>query len=109
MPGFWATKCVSLSMFPSKANSAKPAAIQHDPSLTDDYQRLCAASKPEKVALTATMRELLVVINAMVEDQTQWGLAGVRTGISSRQLLRRPKRWRVLSNRRSDSSTASSK
>lgn len=53
------------------------AAIQYNPVLTDYYQRLCAAGKPKKVALTATMRKLLVIINAMVKNQTQWGLASV--------------------------------
>lgn len=51
------------------------AAIQHNPVLTDYYQRLCSAGKPKKVALTATMRKLLVIINAMVKNHSLWGLA----------------------------------
>ncbi len=51
------------------------AAIQYNPVLTAYYRRLCTAGKPKKVALTATMRKLLVIINAMVKNQTQWGLA----------------------------------
>lgn len=51
------------------------AAIQYNPVLTAYYQRLCSAGKPKKVALTATMRKLLVIINAMVKNRTQWDLA----------------------------------
>ena len=54
-----------------------PRALQRDdkslvPVLTDFYQRLCAAGKPKKVALTATMRKLLVIINAMVKNHGRW-------------------------------------
>jgi transposase len=51
------------------------AAIQYNPILTDYYQRLCSAGKPKKVALTATMRKLLVIINAMVKNHSAWSLA----------------------------------
>jgi transposase len=33
------------------------------------YDRLCAAGKPGKVALTAAMRKMLVMLNAMLRDQ----------------------------------------
>ena len=36
------------------------------------YQRLRAAGKPPKVALTACMRKLLVTANAMVRDGVSW-------------------------------------
>jgi transposase len=36
---------------------------------------LRAAGKPAKVALTACMRKLLVMLNAMVRDQTDWSPA----------------------------------
>jgi transposase len=48
------------------------AAVQFNPVLTDYYERLCKAGKPKKVALTATMRKLLVIINAMVRNHTAW-------------------------------------
>ena len=51
------------------------AAVQYNPVLTDYYQRLCKAGKPKKVALTATMRKLLVIINAMVKNHSTWDLA----------------------------------
>ncbi len=36
------------------------------------YQRLCAAGKPKKVALTACMRKLLTILNAIFRHQTPW-------------------------------------
>jgi transposase len=35
-------------------------------------QRLCAAGKAKKVALTACMRKLLTILNAMVKRRTPW-------------------------------------
>jgi len=43
-------------------------AVSHNPVLKDFYQRLIAAGKPHKVALTATMRKLLCVLNRMIAD-----------------------------------------
>ena len=37
------------------------------------YQRLCDAGKAKKVALTACMRKLLTILNAMVKHRTRWG------------------------------------
>lgn len=49
------------------------AAIRcHNPLLADFYHRLVAAGKPKKVALTACMRKLLVILNAMVRDHEPW-------------------------------------
>jgi transposase len=36
------------------------------------YERLCAAGKPRKVALTACMRKLLTIVNAMMHRRTPW-------------------------------------
>jgi len=36
------------------------------------YERLIAKNKPPKVALTASMRKLLVILNAMVKSGTEW-------------------------------------
>ncbi len=36
------------------------------------YQRLLAAGKPKKVALTACMRKLLTILNAMLRANTVW-------------------------------------
>ncbi len=36
------------------------------------YERLRAAGKPAKVAIVATMRKLLTILNAMMRDGKQW-------------------------------------
>ena len=36
------------------------------------YQRLVAAGKAPKLAITACMRRLLVTLNAMIRDETDW-------------------------------------
>ena len=43
-------------------------ATRCNPALKEFYQRLCQAGKPKKVALTACMRKLLTILNAMVRD-----------------------------------------
>ena len=47
-------------------------ASQHNPILRRFYQRLLEAGKPKKVALTAVMRKLLIIMNAIVRDRTPW-------------------------------------
>jgi transposase len=51
---------------------ATVAAIRANPRLRACYQRLHAAGKPPKVALTACMRKLLVLCNALCHKQTTW-------------------------------------
>ena len=36
------------------------------------YRRLITAGKPKKLALTACMRKLLTILNAMVRANTAW-------------------------------------
>jgi transposase len=48
-------------------------ATRFNPTIRAFYERLVAAGKPKKVALTACMRKLLVTLNAMVRDGTSWG------------------------------------
>ncbi len=48
------------------------SATRYNPVLRDFYQRLLAAGKPNKVALTACMRKLLTILNAMVRDSRHW-------------------------------------
>ncbi len=43
-------------------------AARHNPILRAFYQRLRAAGKPAKLALTATMRKLLIVLNSAVKS-----------------------------------------
>ncbi len=48
------------------------SAIRCNPVIRPFYQRLIAAGKPPKVAITACMRKLLVILNAMVRDNASW-------------------------------------
>jgi len=48
------------------------AAIRCNPAIKGFYQRLLAAGKCHKVAATACMRKLLIIVNAMLRDQTLW-------------------------------------
>ena len=50
-------------------------ATRHNPVIRAFYQRLVAGGKPKKVALTACMRKLLIILNAMVRQQTPWSPA----------------------------------
>ncbi len=36
------------------------------------YERLCAAGKPKKLALTAVAHKLLIILNAMARNRTSW-------------------------------------
>ena len=47
-------------------------ASQYNPVIRDFYQRLLAAGKPKKLALTACMRKLLVILNSMVKHDSPW-------------------------------------
>jgi transposase len=47
-------------------------AIQHNPVAKPFYERLRARGKAHKVALVATMRKLLTILNAMVRDAKPW-------------------------------------
>ncbi len=50
-------------------------AIRRGLPLAATYHRLRAAGKPAKVAIVATMRKLLVILNAMMRDRTIWQTA----------------------------------
>ena len=47
-------------------------AARHNPILRAFYQRLRAAGKPAKVALTATMRKLLIVLNSALKSDLSY-------------------------------------
>lgn len=47
-------------------------ASRYNPVIKEFYQRLRLAGKPPKVALTACMRKLLVILNAMLKNRTYW-------------------------------------
>ena len=48
------------------------AAIRHNPVIAVFHSRLIAAGKPAKVAITACMRKLLTILNAMMRDAAPW-------------------------------------
>ena len=48
------------------------AAIRHNAVIKEFYQRLLAKGKLKKVAITACMRKLLTILNAMVRDKAAW-------------------------------------
>ena len=48
-------------------------ATRYNPVIKAFYQRLCAAGKAKKVALTACMRKLLVILNSMLMRHARWG------------------------------------
>ena len=48
------------------------SAIRHNPVIKEFYQRLLDKGKHKKVALTACMRKLLVILNTMVKTGQDW-------------------------------------
>ncbi len=51
---------------------AAVTATRHNPLLAKFYRRLREAGKPAKVALVATMRKLVTIVNAMLKHQSRW-------------------------------------
>ena len=48
-------------------------AARCNPAIAEDFARLTAAGKTHKVAMTACMRKLLIILNALVRDDMLWG------------------------------------
>jgi transposase len=48
------------------------SATRHNPTLAAFYRRLRDAGKPAKVALVASMRKLITILNAIVKQQAPW-------------------------------------
>lgn len=46
--------------------------VQHNPVIKRFYQRLVAQGKHKKVALTACIRKMVIMLNAMVRDGKMW-------------------------------------
>ena len=47
-------------------------AVRFNPDMSTKYEDMCARGKPKKVALTAIMRKLLQLANALVKDGRKW-------------------------------------
>jgi transposase len=56
---------------------AMMSAIQHNPIMKKFYQRLVAEGKHKKVALTACMRKMMTILNAMIRDGKAWQTAEI--------------------------------
>jgi len=54
---------------------AMMCAIQHNPVMKRFYEKLVASGKHKKVALTACMRKMITILNAMVRDDKEWKMA----------------------------------
>jgi|SRR3989344_5258966 len=50
-------------------------ASRYNPVIKAFYQRLCATGKKKKVALTACMHKLLIIMNAMIKQNKVWAYA----------------------------------
>jgi transposase len=48
------------------------AAIRHNRTIREFHRRLIATGKAKKVAITACMRKLLTILNAMLRDKKPW-------------------------------------
>jgi transposase len=48
------------------------AAVRHNPTIRAFHERLIQAGKLPKVALTACMHKILLILNAMVRTNTPW-------------------------------------
>ena len=47
-------------------------ASRFNPIIGDFYHRLLSAGKPKKLALTACMRKLLIIVNSMLKHGSPW-------------------------------------
>lgn len=48
------------------------SAVQHNPEIRRFYQRLVANGKHKKVAITACMHKMIIILNAMIRDGRCW-------------------------------------
>jgi transposase len=51
------------------------SAIQHNKVMKEFYQKLVGLGKHKKVAITACMRKMMVILNAMIRDQKAWQMS----------------------------------
>lgn len=51
------------------------SAIQHNPVMKQFYKKLVDQGKHKKVAITACMRKMIVILNTMVSNETPWQTA----------------------------------
>jgi len=51
------------------------SAIQHNPIMKQFYEKLVGQGKHKKIAITACMRKMIVILNTMVRNDTHWQTA----------------------------------
>lgn len=51
---------------------ATMSAIRFNPTISSFYKKLKGAGKPHKVAMTACMRKIIVILNSMIKNKTYW-------------------------------------
>ena len=61
-----------LTPFRAALYMAALVASRHNPVIAEFYQRLRDNGKKPKVAIVACMRKMLVMLNAMMRDGTEW-------------------------------------
>jgi transposase len=54
-------------------------ATRYNPVIRDFYNRLLERGKLKKAALTACMHKLLIILNAMLKQKTEWRKVAVTT------------------------------
>ena len=54
-------------------------ATRRNPVIRDFYQRLLVRGKCKKAALTACMRKLLTILNAIIKNKTSWSAEVARS------------------------------
>ncbi|MEH2507313.1 transposase [Bradyrhizobium sp. AZCC 1578] len=62
------------------------AATQHNPVLKAFYRRLITKGKEPKVAMTACMRKLIVILNTMIARRQKWDAASYKVSDPARPL-----------------------
>ena len=55
-----------------KLYMAAVASIRHNPIIKNFYNKLIDTGKPPKLVLTACMRKILIILNAMIKNRTCW-------------------------------------
>ena len=67
------TVCGGRASVRSALYMAALTAVRHNPKIRAFYDRLRQAGKPPKLALTAAIRKLLTILNAMLKTRTLFG------------------------------------
>lgn len=66
-------KCPVIKMYPFRdSDGAISLAVRFNPIIKAFYERLLQKGKLKKVALTACMHKLLMVLNAMMKKNQRW-------------------------------------